>query len=760
MSAELLSPAGDFETALAAFAAGADAVYFGLAEFSARAFAKDFSIGELNNLVAYARANGRKAYVTFNTVVDEDRFATATEALARLEESGPDAVIVQDLGVARTVRRHFPRLELHASTPLVAHNLEGVLALKEMGFRRVVLARELSLCEIREIAKRCGAMKIASDGRPELELEVFIHGALCYSISGLCLFGAMEAGRSGNRGSCPYCCRQGFPLGNNGSISGSHGSTFHPFAMKDLRLGDDVRMLADAGVASLKIEGRMKSPLYVASVTRYYRQILDAAAPGCRIGVSDLETVFSRHTTRLYFDGKGDSPLDSGAQGHVGTPIGTVKKITRDREGRAWLRFHTSRTIEKHDGLQFDAVDARGRRLGTGVSEMRLAMSRQPVFEAAAGSDVEVMICDGAIVDALRPGMRIYCSMSNAVKRMFPPCAFRPSEYEGVAPVDVEVKIAADGLYVRGYDARGPETVACAAKVTLTEAKRPEMTEGAVRKAFSRFGGTGYRLGRLSVVDRERLFPPMSAMNALRRDLVELLDAAKERRISAKIAAAAASDNVRPLSGGTVPVSTVKLRPGQRLPSGEWGEIVVAVSEKTLAGADVPFVAETGNVPLRLALPVYTPDADFNRLRVAVKRAVRAGFLRWECSDLATLRMLRGLGLDDITADWTLYAFNTRALAGLAESGVRRFVASPENSRANLARLAASGYAVEFLAQQSTPLFVSLTKPALEGAEPMHVAGLSVFRKDGLWVTVRDAPRTFEVPDGAPVRTDLSWDPA
>ena len=213
---ELLAPAGDFETALAAFDAGADAVYCGLSDFSARAFATNFSLEQLKDLIRYAHAGrdripgdptarpesapyrDKRAYVTFNTVIDEANFEEAVERLSRLEQAGPDAIIVQDLGVARICRRFFPGLALHASTQLVAHNLEGVLALKEIGFTRVVLARELSLDEIRQIRQRCG----------DVELEVFVHGALCYSISGLCLYGAMEKGRSGNRGKCPYCCRQ------------------------------------------------------------------------------------------------------------------------------------------------------------------------------------------------------------------------------------------------------------------------------------------------------------------------------------------------------------------------------------------------------------------------------------------------------------------------------------------------------------------------------------------------------------------------
>lgn len=276
MSAELLSPAGDFATALAAFDAGADAVYCGLGSFSARAYAPNFTASELKDLVRVARARGKRVYVAFNTVVDEIDIGRALEQIAEIDAIAPSAAIVQDLGVARLCRKYFPSLQLHASTQLVAHNLEGALMLGELGFTRVVLARELSVEEIAAIVRRAGRM----------EFECFVHGALCYSLSGLCLFGAMEKGRSGNRGKCPYCCRQKF-----GVAGDSARREALPFSMKDLRLGEDARRLVEAGVHSLKIEGRMKSSLYVASATKYYRQILDGKSG---ITVGDLETVFSR----------------------------------------------------------------------------------------------------------------------------------------------------------------------------------------------------------------------------------------------------------------------------------------------------------------------------------------------------------------------------------------------------------------------------------------------------------------------------------
>ena len=732
MEAELLAPAGDFKTALAAFEAGADAVYCGLSEFSARAFATNLSFEELDNLVRYARAHEKKVYVTFNTLVDESDIESAVEQLARLAEIGPDALIVQDIGIARLCRLHFPELELHASTQLVAHNLEGVLALGEIGFKRVVLARELSLTEIAAIVMRSGGM----------EFECFIHGALCYSISGLCLFGAMEKGRSGNRGKCPYCCRLPWENGD--------GKKSLAFSMRDLRLDRDILKLADAGVKSLKIEGRMKSEIYVASVVRYYRQIL-SGAPGRQITAGDLETVFSRRTTKLYLNGDdGESPVDGGSLGHLGAEIGTVKRVTKDREGLTWLRFHTSRALERHDGLQFDICDENGKHLGMGISQMRQAISRYSVFEVAAGTDVEVLLpeIDGEdpIAPRLKPGVKIYCSASQAVRRMFPAPAFRPSDYPGNVAIDLEVALGRDGISakaeVRGRGIRAEASV----RQALESAKNPDKTLESVRKAFSKLGGSDYRLGEIALADPEQLFAPMSLINDLRRDLVEALDSVRDnlrrKRIDAAVAEPGCGDV--PLSSGE-PKRRLKIKNARKVPAGDWDEIVVSL----MPGEE--FVPVEGS-DVRIALGVYTKEPDFNRLRIMVKSLIRQGYVKWEASDLATLRLLKSLGVTDLTADWSLYAFNSAALKELSELGVKRFTASPENGRENLQFLAESGYDVEFLVQQSTPLFISLTEPA---AKPKD---LDVCRRGGLWVTVKPLPRVFDTPAGVSTRIDLSWD--
>ena len=725
---ELLSPAGDFETALSAFAAGADAVYCGLGEYSARAYAGNFTFKELSRLVSFARSGGKKVYVAFNTLVDEADVASAADALSRLAEIGPDALIVQDVGVASICRRHFPSLKLHASTQLVAHNLEGVLAMGDLGFERVVLARELSAAEVAAISQKCGG----------IELECFVHGALCYSISGLCLFSAMEKDRSGNRGRCAYCCRTAFDDGKGGKT--------YPFSMKDLRLGKDVAKLVDAGAVSLKIEGRMKSPLYVAAVTRYYRNILDGARPD--VTLEDLETVFSRRTTELYLDGRpsGGSVIDPVSLGHVGAPVGKVKRVTKDRDGRRWVRFHTARALERHDGLQF-ASPGGGKPCGFGISEMRRAISRSNAFEVEAGADVEILLPEGGehadLAKAVVPGADVYVSMSNAMKRRFPKPSFRPDDYPGTVPVSFRLAVEDKSILLEAES--GGVKAESSREGVFEPAKNREKNSDAAKTALSKLGGTRYFLSSLEIENPGGLFTPVSMLNDLRRTALGLLDARLEAARREK-ALAAADAEMPPAIGYALPEKTFKTRFGREIPGGDWDEIVVAVSP----GDDVGSLGRE----TRLALPVFTPEPQFSALRLFVKRALRAGFTKWEASDLATLRLLRTLGVDDITADWTLYAFNAAALAELSRLGVKRFTASPENSEPNLRFLAESGRPVEFLSRQSTPLFISLNEPAAAS-----LGKYAAVRIGGLYVTVEREPRRFFPPAGAAtVRVDESWD--
>lgn len=254
---ELLAPAGDFTCFQAAINAGADAVYLGGDRFGARAYAHNFSQEEIIEALKMAHLFGKKIYLTVNTLVKEKEIDSLIPYLTPLYEAGLDGIIVQDIGVLEIARTHFPHLELHASTQMTVTGVYGASFLKELGVCRVVPARELSLEEIKDIKEQTG-----------LAIETFIHGAMCYAYSGQCLFSSILGGRSGNRGRCAGPCRLPY--------QDEHGKTIYPLSLKDMYTLPIIPKLIEAGIDSFKIEGRMKSPEYVAGVTAMYRKYIDA----------------------------------------------------------------------------------------------------------------------------------------------------------------------------------------------------------------------------------------------------------------------------------------------------------------------------------------------------------------------------------------------------------------------------------------------------------------------------------------------------
>ena len=281
---ELLSPVGDFDCLKAAVQNGADAVYFGANSFSARAFASNFDDNTLEQAINYAKVRGVKTNLTLNTLIKNDEMYNAIALAKKAYEFGIDAIIVQDLGLAKYLIKNFPGLPVHASTQMSVHNLDGVIALQKMGFSRVVLSRELSLKEIEYICKNS-----------DIEIEVFVHGALCISYSGQCLFSSMIGGRSGNRGKCAQPCRLPYDLLENDKII-DKGYLLSP---RDLCGLEFLPQLIKSGVNCLKIEGRMKTPEYVATVTRIYRKYIDLAEKNIsfeidEIDKQDLLQVFNR----------------------------------------------------------------------------------------------------------------------------------------------------------------------------------------------------------------------------------------------------------------------------------------------------------------------------------------------------------------------------------------------------------------------------------------------------------------------------------
>ena len=294
---ELLAPAGTKEAFLAAIANGANAVYLAGKKFGARAYASNFEEDELAEVIRHAHLKNMQVHVAVNTIVDRDELPQLREYLSFLYDVGADAVLLQDLGAVRLAKEIVPQMPLHASTQMTVHNIAGVQALEELGFSRVVLARELSIPEIREICKKS-----------RVEIECFVHGALCVCYSGQCLMSSMIGGRSGNRGRCAQPCRLPYTLvdAQGNDVLGDTAGNFL-LSPRDLNAIELIPQLLDAGIDSLKIEGRMKRPEYVATIVHTYRKAIDHHLGVRREAVDDadrahLAQVFNRDFTTAYME--------------------------------------------------------------------------------------------------------------------------------------------------------------------------------------------------------------------------------------------------------------------------------------------------------------------------------------------------------------------------------------------------------------------------------------------------------------------------
>lgn len=537
---ELLAPVGGPDAGYAALQYGADAVYLGLKAFSARAEADNFDFVALDEFTTYAHSlpRPRRVYAAVNTLVQERELPALRAALGRLAAARVDAAIVQDLGVARAVLADFPEIRLHVSTQMAVHDVATARFFASLGARRVTLARELTLPEIREIA-----------AIPGLEAEFFLHGALCYSYSGLCLFSSHLMGRSANRGRCAYPCRDFF------AVDGDPARAGHLFSMKDLALWRELPQLFATGVASLKIEGRKKSPLYVAAAVDFYRRLFDACAAGeepdpavVQAGLERLQSVFSRETCSL-FVGNADrgAVVDPAYVGHRGAPAGTVEKVA-PHGGGFCLCFRAAVPLERHDGLQL-GVPGAGRPYGFAVDEMAVVEGKRwrRVFAAGAGQEVAVRLPPDA--PRVAPGTAVWRAASQEARRHFPLSRPRPGEWRGRAWLRVTVAFAPAELRARAEVMAPGEAAAMLAKrgaVTAPPgawanprlagraataavagdfpvAQKPEKIEPAVRAALEKTAEYPFTLGELVLDNPERRFAPASLLNELRRELYAAL---------------------------------------------------------------------------------------------------------------------------------------------------------------------------------------------------------------------------------------------
>jgi U32 family peptidase len=501
---ELLAPAGDWDALKAGIAAGADAVYLGGKAFSARQNAVNFDLPEVKEVADLLHLHGKKIYVTVNTLIADSELENALKYLNELYNLGVDAVIVQDIGLIDLTRKYLPRLEIHASTQMTVHNSEGAAYLKGLGVKRVVLARELTRDEVAAI--------VAGSG---IEVEVFVHGAICVCYSGQCLMSSMIGGRSGNRGRCAQPCRMEYQLLQGGKAVKTQGSFL--LSPKDLALCAMIPELFKAGVNTLKIEGRMKRPEYVYSVVKVYRRLLDryfeepARFQVEGFEIQELEEAFNRGFTTGYFGGNRNFDLMGFTRpNNRGVYLGRVRGVDR---------------VTRQISLELEANLAEGDEVEVWVSQggrttgviRNLRKGIQPISSAGTGEKV-----DFAMGGRVNPGDRVFKVFSSRLDLETKQALDKENPALKI-PCRVEVNGRLDSpLELIYWDTDGNQGTASTAFLLQSAKNRPLTTE-TLWEQLGRLGNTPLQMVDLSSNLSENLMVPLSELNQARRHAVEEL---------------------------------------------------------------------------------------------------------------------------------------------------------------------------------------------------------------------------------------------
>jgi putative protease len=510
---EIMSPAGYWPQLRAAIEAGADAVYFGLKHFTARAKV-GFEPDELLEVMRTLHRRGVKGYVTFNTLIYDSELADAAQSLAEIARAGADAIIVQDVAVCQLARRIAPDLHVHGSTQMSITSAEGVNLARQFGVRRVVLARELSLDEVR-------AIRQATD----CELEIFVHGALCVSYSGQCFSSEAWGGRSANRGQCAQACRLPYDLLVNGEQR-SLGDARYLLSPGDLYALRQMPEIVQIGVSALKIEGRYKDADYVALTTAAYRKAVDEAWAGLPLSITrrdelEIEQIYSRGLGPYFINGVNHQAVVQGrTPRHRGVLMGRVARVQREAVLVATGEAHVASPLKPGDGVVFDAADWRS-------PEEREEGGRIYEIGDKANGQVELRFGNGVIdFSRIRPGDLVWRTDDPALEK-----ATRVYT-QAVAPVrrqPVAVEIVAhEGAPLRLIWRLVEHPQVCVeveAGEALTPAQSHGLTVETAAGQLGRLGNTPYSLESVRLDRRGEPFAPVSLLNQLRRQAVEQLTA-------------------------------------------------------------------------------------------------------------------------------------------------------------------------------------------------------------------------------------------
>lgn len=734
---ELLAPAGGKDALRAAVENGADAVYLGGKRFNARQNADNFDGDTLRWALDYAHERGVSIYVTQNTVLLDEELDEALDQAEEVYRAGADALIVQDLGLAALVRHHFPDFPLHFSTQGTVYDLAGVEAAAALGARRVVLARELSYAEIRSIAERTS-----------VELEVFVHGALCQCYSGQCHLSSAIGGRSGNRGTCAQPCRLPYTLlrrdkTGTGAADAAAQSVAGGYLLspKDLNLLSQADQLVESGVASLKIEGRMKTPEYVALVTAAYRKYLDAYAVDGRsrpVDPSDqreLAQIFNRggFTTGYFLGDPGPELITRERPKHAGTYLGAV--VGGD-PGKRRVRIRLEAPLALGDGIEIDCE---------GLPGNVVTLLERTGKKADSGQPGEVLDV-GDIRGTIPPGSRVYKVTDKALMQK------ARESYSGLTASRVPVTgrftaTAGEPLELRLWDRECREAVATAGPPEA--ARTRELTSEAVREQAGKTGGTPYILEELEIRLDPGLSVPLSELNRMRREALNELSRLRQRRYPERSQAAGASSGSRAtalLRAAKEPSNDSRAKETPRriaLYPHQWeadrGRYLAMKAGDGFSGfparpdriylplsafrsgigpEDTALFQEKG-IEVFAAFPAVTKGWSADAMRELAQRAVSAGAAGFLAGNLGQIRTLLSFGLP-VLGDVSLNVYNSQSVAEAARLGLAGVALSHELDLSGIRGIRQRGIELEVVVGGRIPVMV--TEHCVVGSETAATA--------------------------------------
>lgn len=697
---ELLAPAGGISSAIAAFEAGADAVYCGLAKFNARERAQNFTRDDMSRVITYAHSNGRKVYVTFNTLVKESELLQAAEMIAEIAALRPDAVLVQDVGVLRLIREYFPMLAIHASTQMGIHNGEGVKMAARLGVSRVILERQLTFEEIRGIA-----------ASSPIEIEVFVHGALCGSLSGCCLLSSWMGGCSGNRGKCRQPCRHNYKFsaqkaGGAGRAGDSRippsrrsagklelqipsgrdlPESFYCLSTRDLCLIDKIALLKEIGVASLKIEGRLRKPDYVRNVVSAYRLMLDCPKGREKEALEEARRLLELSHSRASVHGF-ESPsafrdlFNPGESGVSGSLCGRVLGTTDDG-----FYARLSGKIHLGDRLR---VQTRSGSDGTSFTLKRLSVGGKDRISAFGGEKC-LIYCTRQI----SPDGHLF-KIGESIDEKEAKIARLPL----LAPktIDLRVSVSKDGFRV---DAGAG--LAWEKKIALDAARTHSISTGKIAEEFASSCSNRLAAGKITTSIDGAYFLPLSVLKDIRREFwdwaLEQIPPGDGMEEAGPCLENFKKDYVGSAAG--------------RAPAGGVEETFSTPAGKSApAGSSMicRSIHEFSGACDEVSLPFFCADDNITELRNLVRKAYGCGIRRFRITSLFHFALLTELKDVMLSVSHPLPCCNSLAACEFRSLGAAKVQAWPELEKKEILALAAKSPApVEIYRYGRIPLFIT-----------------------------------------------------